>query len=358
MQRASPAVGLTGRPISRQPHRRCYSASVQHRHADVQATTTKVFVTGADAGGGPDVRVFDAVTNQLLRSFFPYDANFTGGVRVAAGDVNGDGVTDVITAAGPGGGPDVAVFSGKDNTRLFRFFAFDMNFTGGVFVAPGDVNNDGFADIICGADGGGGPNITVYSGKDQAQSLLTSFFAYNPNFNGGVRVASADVNADGFSDVICGAGPGGGPNVTVFSGKDNAQTRLFTYFAYDPNFINGIYVAGGDVNGDGRADVLVGPGPGGGPNVVVFSGLDATMLSSFFAFDQSFIGGVRVGTAVQLNGIAFLVAVEGPQTDPISGPLSNPQVRIFNALTGVKIDEFFAVNPAFTGGLYVAGTAH
>ncbi len=323
-----------------------------------QPSAPAVFVTGADAGGGPDVRVFNAVTRALVSSFFPYNAAFTGGVRVAVGDVNGDGVADVITAAGPGGGPDVAVFNGKDVTqRLFRFYAFAENFTGGVFVGAGDVNTDGFADVICGADSGGGPNITVYSGKDNGQTLLSSFFAYDSGFTGGVRVASADVNGDGFADVICGAGRGGGPNITVFSGKDNAQTMLFSFFAYDPGFSNGIFVAGGDVNGDGRADIMAGAGRGGGPNVVVFNGLDAARLNSFNAYEDNFIGGVRVATAVQPNGIAFLVAVEAGQTDPQAGPLSSPLVRVFNALTSVRIDEFFAVNPNFTGGLYVAGTA-
>src|SRR6185295_14733058 len=79
---------------------------------------TAIFVTGADAGGGPDVKVFDATTGQLRFGFFAYDANFTGGVRVAAGDVNGDGVPDIICAAGPGGGPNVTIFDGRNGQRL------------------------------------------------------------------------------------------------------------------------------------------------------------------------------------------------------------------------------------------------
>ncbi len=318
---------------------------------------TNVFVTGADAGGGPDVRVFNAASHAQLAFFFAYNSNFTGGVRVAVGDVNGDDFLDVITAAGPGGGPDVAVFSGNGGAQLFNFYAFNPLFTGGVTLAVGDTNNDGFADIICGADGGGGPNITVYSGKDNATTLLTSFYAYNESFTGGVRVASADVNGDSFADVICGAGPGGGPNVTVYSGQDNAQTRLFSFFAFADTFTNGIYVAGGDTDGDGRAEVFAGPGRGGGPNVAIFNGLDARMLSSFFVVDPAFFGGIRVGAAVQPSGRAYLVAVEGPQRDPQNGALSNSAVNIFEPLSASPVDSFFALNPAFTGGLYVAGNS-
>src|SRR5207247_372551 len=172
-----------------------------------------VFVTSADAGGGPDVKVF-AADGTFLASFFAFDMRFTGGVRVAVGDVNGDSFPDIICAAGPGGGPNVIVFSGKDRSEIYNFFAFDINFTGGCFVAAGDVNGDGFADIIVGADAGGGPNVLVLSGKDRAP--LLSFVPYHINFTGGVRVAAGDVNADGRADIITGAGVGGGPNVTVY----------------------------------------------------------------------------------------------------------------------------------------------
>ncbi|MGK4302062.1 FG-GAP repeat protein, partial [Klebsiella pneumoniae] len=71
-----------------------------------------VVATGSDAGAAPQVNVYNADTKALLFSLTPFDPNFTGGVRIAVGDVNGDGTPDIICAAGPGGGPNVVVVSG------------------------------------------------------------------------------------------------------------------------------------------------------------------------------------------------------------------------------------------------------
>src|SRR5260221_5467793 len=77
-----------------------------------------ILAVGAVAGSAPTVTVFDASTNQVKFTLNPYDASFTGGVNVAVGDVNGDGIPDAITGTGVGGGPQVNVYSGVDGTLL------------------------------------------------------------------------------------------------------------------------------------------------------------------------------------------------------------------------------------------------
>src|SRR5207248_9150951 len=220
------------------------------------------------------------------------------GVRVAAGDVTGDGTPDIITAPGPGGGPDIHVYDGRSGQLVRQFFAFDPAFTGGTYVAGGDVNRDGYSDIIVGAGAGGGPNVRVFSGKDGM--LLSNFMAYDARFSGGVRVAGGDVNGDGFADVVCGAGAGGGPNVTVVSGRDGGV--LSSFFAADPGHFGGVNVAAGDVNGDGSADVIAGVVRGGGSAVAVFSGATGAGLATFTPYGAAYSGDVRVGFAPVSGG--------------------------------------------------------
>jgi hypothetical protein len=304
-----------------------------------------IFATGSDAGGGPQVQVYNALCGALLYSFFAYDPNLTSGIRVAVGDVNGDGVPDLITAPGPGGGPEVKVFDGATGQLMRDFFAYAPAFSGGVYVAAGDTTGDGFDDIICGADAGGGPNVTVFSGKDG--SVLQNFFACSPYFTGGVRVAAGDVTGAGVADIICGAGPGGGPNVSVFSGQTGAL--LASFFAYGENFSLGIYVSAGDITGTGRAAVITGAGAGGGPNVSAFqlNGGAVSLLLNFFPYDPAFTGGVRVAAVDRSgNGTADLLTVAG-----VGG---GPDVATFDP-TGHQVDQFFAYDPLFADGLYVAG---
>jgi uncharacterized protein (TIGR03118 family) len=303
---------------------------------------TPLTAVGEGAGGEPLVKVFNSLTNTLRFQFDAYDASFTGGVRVATGDVNGDGVPDIITGAGAGGGPHVKVFDGRTGSLLQSFFAYDTGFTGGVNVAAADVNGDGFADIITGAGPNGGPHVKVFSGKDG--SLLQSFFAYASAFTGGVSVAGGDVNGDGFADIVTGAGAGGGPHVKAFSGKDG--TELMSFFAYDPSFTAGVFVAAGDFNGDGKADIVTGAGAGGGPHVKVFDGATGAVLESFFAYASSFTGGVRVATA-DVNGDGKADVITGAGTN------GGPHVKVFQATDLTLHDSFFAFDPTFVGGVYV-----
>jgi hypothetical protein len=258
-------------------------------------------ITGAGPGGGPHVRVFNPDGSDFGISFYAYAPTFAGGVRVAAGDVDGDGRAELITGAGPGGGPHVRVFKIEPGpppslTELAGFYAFAPAFVGGVFVAAGDVDGDGRAEIIVGADAGGGPHVRVFKlglGPPVTLTELYGFYAFDPLFGGGVRVAAADLDGDGKADIIVGAGPGGLPEVRAWSGASFGL--LADFLAYPGGYTGGVFVGGGQVDGAGPAEIVTGPGIGWNPHVRAFT-LTLAEVASFFAYDPLFLGGVRVSS--------------------------------------------------------------
>ena len=254
---------------------------------------------------------------------------FAGEWRTATGDVTGDGIADYVYGAGPGGRDMVFVVDGRTNSTVMQFRAFpNLPAGGGVYVATGDVNRDGFADVIVGSDGPRAAQVLVVSGR--RGDVLKQFLAFG---NGkavsvAARVAGGDVDGDGYADVILATGPGRAPRAEVYSGrllmqKTNAvQARLAAFaLAAGPGpkqAGNGAYVAAADMNGDGKAEIVA--SFDGRPTVSVVNGLTGQVMSSVNlatlpGAGAAFAKGVRV--AARANRIAIA-----------SGPGSSPAVRI------------------------------
>jgi hypothetical protein len=158
-------------------------------------------------------------------------------------------------------------------------------------VAAGDVNGDGRADIIAGKMAGSQAEIRVFDGYTHF-NIGAPIFPFG-SFTGGLSVGAGDVDGDGKSDIFAGAGPGGGPHVRVLRGP-NFSDELSSFFAYDLTFTGGVRVAGGDADGDGLAEVITGAGTGGGPHVRVFNPHTTAVLRELFAYEITFFGGIFV----------------------------------------------------------------
>src|SRR4051795_427654 len=264
--------------------------------------TTPAIVTGPSPA--TKVKIFDPV-GAPLGAQTPYTAGVVTGVRVAMGDVNADGADDFATAP-RAGVARVKVYVGRTPVRAL--YAYGAGYSGGVNIALGDVTGDGRADIVTGPRGALGPNVRVYDGATGA--LVRSFFAYDAGYQGGVTVAAGDVDGDGRADIITGTQSGAG-HVKAFSGATNTVIRSF--LAYDATFTGGVNVAAGDVDGDGRADIVTAPVSGAGPNVKAFNGATGALLRSFFADSPSYTDGLDVAAAdLNADGRAEIVTGRGP----------------------------------------------
>ncbi len=267
-------------------------------------------MVGIGPGSATHVLILDGTDQHVLFSIDPFEASFTGGVFVAAGDLNGDGKADLAISPDEGGGPRVRIFSGNGFTQLADFFGIDdPNFRGGARAAFGDVNGDGKADLLVAAGFGGGPRLAIFDGAQLGPTggpkLVGDFFVFEQSLrNAQVFIASGDLNGDGYADIIAGGGPGGGPRVFALSGKgllqSDAQIPVANFFAGDVNSRGGIRVSVKNLDGDAKADLVVGAGDNAGSTVAGYLG--ANILPNGtppdqFSFDAfpGYGGGVFVG---------------------------------------------------------------
>ncbi len=382
----------------------------------LQSRGPHFIATGADAGGGPHVRVYQAGTSLLQYNFFPYEPTFTGGVRVAVGDLNGDGIDDIATIPGDGGAPRVRVFSGRDGAPMVDTFAFDSNFRGGGYVAIGDFTGDGVPDLIVAAGFGGGPRVQVFTLFNNATHQISpngqlfavaDFFAYDPSFSGGVRVAAGDLNGDGTSEIITAPGPGAQANVRVFSGQQvigptgQNPVAVPTLSFFVPNAAaDGVFVAAGNLGSAGGEDIIVGTGSGAGAGTVdLFDGRTGALTRTIavpssqtpsgggtatgpatttFGAPQTgvligtttpgglvpispgsagLIGSSLLGLGIQGGVRVAAVDWDGNGVDDIvtgAGPGQVPLVRIFDSTSGTEITDILAYSSTFLGGVNVA----
>jgi hypothetical protein len=318
---------------------------------------------GADAGGGPMVTVTIDILPGLTTvptyfSFFAYDQGFTGGVRVAVNDLDGnDDTLEIITGAGAGGGPNVRVFQFNILTLTFNptpiasFFAFnEPSFDGGIYVAGGDVTGDGIGDLLVGAGEGGGPRVQVYAGSLNGvitSSPISDFFSYSTAFTGGVVVAAGDRTGDNTLEVITGPASNGGYNIKSFNvaGTGNNPTLIENFFAFnDFTSIGGLSIATAVFDANPLDDLVIGT-TNTQFGVILNQDYEGIQANPF----PGFTGAIRAGFADNNSGYVA-VAAAGSGGGPVISAFSVDPIN----LTLSQTDSLFVLDPEFTGGLFVA----
>ncbi|HEY3787906.1 MAG TPA: FG-GAP-like repeat-containing protein [Urbifossiella sp.] len=297
---------------------------------------------------------------------------FNGVIRSAIGDVDGNGVPDIIVVTGPGTPTRWAVINGSDPQEFLipplpAFTGSEM-FSGGAYVSVGDFDNDGKDEIVLSADQGGGPRITIFSfnaATPPAPTVDANFYGIaDPNFRGGTRTAVGDLNGDGVPDLAVATGNGGGPRIALYDGTSlfTTQTKLINdFYAFDSSLRDGAYVAIGDVNGDGFGDLVFGAGDGGAPQVLVINGqkalsnltaaLAAPIESFFVNGDSTDRGGVRVAVKdVDADNKADIITGSGVYQQSQINVYLGSQLSIGDTTAEQTLDPFATILP---NGIYV-----
>jgi len=293
-------------------------------------------ITATGSGGGPHVKSFRK--DYLENEFFAFDAYYLGGLSIASGDLENDGSLEIVVGLGKGTHPWFKIYNSKGELSS-QFLAYADSFRGGVEVAVGDLDGDGIKEIITGAGKGGGPHIRIFSATGQ---LNNQFFALDKSFRGGVEVATGDLDGDGKDEILVVAQSGNKPEVLIFDINGNILNK---FLAFENNSNLGLHIATGDLDGNGKDEVIVGAGSGNGPRVLVFD-MQGKLASQFFAYAENFRGGVYVASGdTDANGVDEIIVGAGAG--------GGPHVRVLDE-KGDLYFQFFAYMQRFRGGVRVA----
>ena len=344
---------------------------------ETAAPPAKRFAVGAGAGSNGLVNIYDAKTNAVISTITPFGTSYTGGVRVATADVNGDGIDDLVAATASGAGR-VMIFDGATGATIGDFTPWTKS-TGGAFVATGDVNGDGRADVVVGSGAGVAPEVRVFAGQSfsptatittsteqtktataptvvTAPTAIHTFTPSNGSKAFGVRVAAGDLNGDGKAEVVTASANSVVANSLSYQNEKASPTRRgailrTTTVAKAVAFPTGtdtagVFVAVGDFSGTGRNDIAVGFVANGRARVRVVNGIDRkSMVMDAYSFNAGTDGGVAVALRdVTGDGKAELLAASGFGTSI---------VRVLGGGTGGLTRSFAAFPASVQGGVYV-----
>ncbi|HKB04845.1 MAG TPA: proprotein convertase P-domain-containing protein [Gemmataceae bacterium] len=289
---------------------------------------------GTDAGPLATVRMFadhdiNGTYETKAAEFNPFGV-FKGGVRVALGDFDGDENDELVTVTGKGTAATVKIWELNPDGTIAgmrdSFQPFGATFKGGLFVAAGDLNNDG-RDELAVSTGAGVAQVKIYTDLDKdglVSDNPTDSFQPLGGLLTGARLAMGDTNNTGGDELIVASGPGGPPMVKVYTDSDadravSDQAVLEQFLAYAASYRGGVFVATGEIQsvGSGGAEIITGPGSGS-PLVKIFSDLnnngtvsDSPPPESFLAYPATMTGGVRVAAGDSDDSGTFVEVITG-----------------------------------------------
>ncbi len=330
--------------------------------AGTSTTTTAVIeehvVVTPNNDGGPQTRVFEE-DGTVVASWFSYATDLRGHFEAVSADIDADGVEEYVTVPGVGFGAQVRAFE-ENGALKNQFFAYDTGYRGGLKIAAADLDADGDEDIIVGpAKDGSAMNTRAYTwNTTTGQFDLLDWFWFGGTDNTGVaHLTTGDVDADGTPEII---GTDGGAEVYVYDYTtaggfanfgDNAATATESFVPYDANAK--AHVATGDLDGDGDDEIITAVLEKGGPNVRAYrwSGTSFDLVDWVMTHQEGFHGGLNLAVG-DVDGDARAEVTVAPRGE--GGP--NVRTYYLSATTGELTlkDWQFAFQEGYKGGVNVA----
>ncbi len=284
------------------------------------ATTTftvqlrSFIAVGVERGGQPRVRTY-TTTGQLLKDFVAFETTFRGGVSTAVADLGDDGSDEIVVAPGSGRRGEIRLFR-QDGSSINSFLPYGTAYRDGLNVAVADVNGDGPMEIIV-AKQKGSANVRVFGYRNGRFTQV--YREFGAQVTTGVSLAAGDLNGDGKDEVITGPRGSEAATIRVFGLRSGSMRQLASRANALPSR-TGVSLAAGDLSNDGTQEILVGPRTNAAPTLRIFvlrgSSINQIRRDTNL-FRAAERGGVRLSTVdANGDGRADIVASYGAPVQP------------------------------------------
>ena len=238
---------------------------------------------------GDFVRFFDVLGNRTRNGFFVFEEGYKGGDKVAHIDLDGNGKRDLLVVNRN------RIMAWRDDGQIFtKLYPYTTSYQGELRVAVGDLNADGFMEIYVAPSAGYPGALKVYT--RHGRKMRQDRYPFGENYTGGFYLGAGNVIGDpyGKDQLLIGSGKGLQPKVGIYNFE---LEKLHEWLAYEYWFTGGVPVTGGDVNGDGVDEIIVGAGPGKKPVVRIFDQSGTQLYPEFTTYDALGTPGLEVISA-------------------------------------------------------------
>ena len=300
-------------------------------------------ITSAAEENSSWVRIFSTKNYDLEYEFLAFDEKSKNGMDVSIADFDNDSVAEIVIAGAKDVEPIIKVF--KNSGKLVsKFYAYAETFKKGINIAACDLDGSGYEKLVVGTEYGGGPQVRVFN-KNGTIHGTAGFFAFPADSRNGVRVGCADTNGDGKDEILASSVINNQSQIKIFDNYGN--TQLKTLYFKNGDVKRPLDIAGLDVGGDGKDEIMINLGYGYQPNVYLIHD-DGVVIRNFNAYNESFIGGVNL-TSIDFENDGQDEIITSP------GFLGGPHVRVFDSMgEPTKTLGFFAFNKNLRGGIKTA----
>ncbi|MBU1148602.1 hypothetical protein KKI23_00775, partial [Patescibacteria group bacterium] len=213
--------------------------------------------------------------------------------------LDGDGIAEIVTSPQQNGGPNIRIFGYRSDRYLpviENFFAYDVRFRGGVSLEVCDLDRDDKSEIVTIPKSNGGPHLRIFGYRNGIyRAVILGLMTHHPEFRGGVNLGCGDLEGNGYDQIVAAPAQLGGPHIRTFGRNRQKSISILSpgFMAFNPEFRGGVSLSAGDFDYNYQQEIIAAVNSQDKAIVRIFYS-DGTLMNEFVAYPDDFQTGINI----------------------------------------------------------------